>query len=349
MLEFFGSLAPTDLIWLGIMFCATQSALFSGLNLAFFSLNRLELEVAAHDNNRAAQKVLAMRQDANFLLTTILWGNVGINVLLALLSNSVLAGVSAFLFSTVFITLFGEIMPQAYCSRHALKMASLFSPLLRFYQILLYPVAKPSAKILDAWLGKEGIAYLRERDLHRVIKRHIDAVESDLDVLEGVGALNFLQIDDLSVAQEGEVIDAKSIISLPVQLDLPLIPATKPDISDPFLRQVHASGHKWVILTDDEGKSLVVLDADGYLRAALLDTTPSNSQDFNPYTFCHRPIVITEPDLPLGDVIGKFKTGMEAGSDAVIDDDIILVWGEQKRIITGADLLGRLLKGIQAH
>ena len=32
--------------------------------------------------------------------------------------------------------------------------------------------------------------------------------------------------------------------------------------------------------------------------------------------------------------------------DDVIDNDLILVWGEEKRIITGADLLGRLLRGI---
>jgi CBS domain containing-hemolysin-like protein len=70
--------------------------MFSGLNVAFFSVNRLELEVAG-EHSPAARKVLAMRQDANFLLTTILWGNVGINVLMALLSNSVLAGVSAFI------------------------------------------------------------------------------------------------------------------------------------------------------------------------------------------------------------------------------------------------------------
>jgi len=35
-----------------------------------------------------------------------------------------------------------------------------------------------------------------------------------------------------------------------------------------------------------------------------------------------------------------------AGRD-VIDRDIILVWGkEEKRVITGADILGRLLRGI---
>ena len=32
--------------------------------------------------------------------------------------------------------------------------------------------------------------------------------------------------------------------------------------------------------------------------------------------------------------------------DDVIDEDLIIFWGEKKRIITGADILGRLLRGI---
>jgi metal transporter CNNM len=112
-------------IWLGITLCLTQSAMFSGLNLAVFSLNRLNLEVEVAGGNLAAQKVLDLRSDSNFVLTTILWGNVGINVLLTLLSDSVLAGVAAFAFSTILITICGEIAPQAYFSRNALKMATL--------------------------------------------------------------------------------------------------------------------------------------------------------------------------------------------------------------------------------
>lgn len=337
-------LSDPAIIWLGIFICLTQSAMFSGLNLAFFSLNRMELEVAAGEKNRAAQQVLAMRQDANFVLTTVLWGNVSINVLLALLSNSALAGFSAFLFSTIFITLFGEIMPQAYFSRHALKMASLLSPIFRFYQFILYPVAKPSASFLDMWLGKEGIVYLRERELHRVIRKHVESEEAELDVLEGIGALNFLQIDDQPIMKEGEAIDPLSIIALPVQLDLPVIPTVEKTIDDVFLQQVQASKKKWVILTDLEGYPQTVLDADGYLRAVLFD-----EPDFNAYQYCHRPIVVTDPTTPLGDVIGKLKAGDHEQSDEVIDHDIILLWGEKRQIITGADILGRLLKGVHAR
>jgi len=80
------------LTWIGILACLSQSAIFSGLNLAVFSLSRMRLEVEAADGNEAAQRVLKLRSDPNRILTTILWGNVGINVLLTLLSDSVLAG-----------------------------------------------------------------------------------------------------------------------------------------------------------------------------------------------------------------------------------------------------------------
>src|SRR5210317_2656054 len=146
----------STIIWLGILFCITQSAMFSGLNLAFFSITKLRLQIETDKNNLNAIKVAKMREDANYLLTTILWGNVGINVLLTLLSNSVMLGVYAFLFSTIVITFLGEIIPQAYFSRHAMRMASLLSPVIRFYQMVLYPVAKPCALLLDSWLGKES-------------------------------------------------------------------------------------------------------------------------------------------------------------------------------------------------
>jgi hypothetical protein len=40
------------------------------------------------------------------------------------------------------------------------------------------------------------------------------------------------------------------------------------------------------------------------------------------------------------------KMKPEHPEDDVIDQGLILVWGQQRRIITGADLLERLLRGI---
>jgi metal transporter CNNM len=331
------------MIWCAIALCISQSAIFSGLNLAFFSLSRLQLEMESSKGNTAAIKVLALRNDSNFLLSTILWGNVGINVLLTLLSDSVLMGASSFLFSTIAITIIGEITPQAYFSRNALKMASMLSPLIKFYQLLFYLVAKPTGLILDAWLGKEGITYFAESELRGIIRKHIEAEEADMQHVEGIGALNFFRFDEIPVTKEGEIIDPDSIIALPTKLDLPIFPDLTLSTNNDFLRQLHKSGYNWVIITDPAGQPLLVVDADGFLRAALFD-----SDSFDPYHYCHRPIIVTDETMRLSEVILKIRASHAADKsfDGAIEHDVVLVWGNEKRIITGADIFGRLLKGM---
>jgi len=329
------------LTWVGIIFCVSQSAMFSGLNLAFFSITKLRLEIESKKGNPQALRVVKLREDSNFLLTTILWGNVGINVLLTLLSESVMAGIMAFLFSTFAITIFGEIIPQAYFSRHALKVASLLSPALRFYQILLFPVAKPTAVVLDKWLGPEAVQFIKEKDFRELLKIHIESEESDIEKIEGKGTLNFLAIDDLPVSQEGEPIDAGSVIKLQFDDGKPVFPEMELCATDPFLNQIQSSQKKWVILTDNNDEPKFTLNSDGFLRSALFDGPP-----FNPLRHCHRPIIIRGDDTPLGEVIPKLKVQPEHFDDDVIDEDIILIWASQKRIITGSDILGRLMRGI---
>ena len=335
------TLSENILVWVGIVFCLSQSAMFSGLNLALLGVSRLRLEVESSQGSKAAVKILRLRKDFNFLLTTILWGNVAINVLLTLLSNSVMAGLTAFIFSTFLITFFGEIAPQAYFSRHAMRMGSLLAPVIRFYQYLLYPAAKPSAVVLDWWLGKEGIRYFNERDLRTVIRKHIEAEETDVDRLEGIGALNFLALDDIAVTQEGEHIDPNSIIKLPTKEGEPVFPEFERRALDPFLLKVNQSGKKWVIIVDEHDQPCLVLNANHFLREALFGEQP-----INPNVYCHRPIIVDKPDTLLGKVLSGFKVHPKSEVDDVIDNDLILIWDQDKRVITGADILGRLLRGI---
>lgn len=334
----------TDIIiWCAIALCISQSAIFSGLNLALFSISRLHLEVEVKKGNKDAKKILKLRDDSNFLLATILWGNVCINVLLTLLSDSVLAGVSAFLFSTIAITIIGEITPQAYFSRNALKMGSILSPIVRFYQFLFYVVAKPTGLVLDAWLGKEGITYFEESELRNIIRSHITAEEADLNHVEGIGALNFFSMDEIKVIEEGELIDPKSILALPTKLDLPIIPEMTNTADDPFLVLLNQTDYNWVILTNEDGWPLLVLDADGFSRAALFQPN-----EFDPYHYCHRPVVLTDESTSLNEAILEMRmnTSTDKNYDGVIEHDVLLVWGDNKRIITGADIFGRLLKGM---
>jgi hypothetical protein len=327
--------------WLGVIACIFQSGLFAGLNLAVFSLSLLRLQIEADRGNPDAVKVLELRKNANQVLATVIWGNVTTNVLLTLLSGSLLTGLGAFFFSAFAITLLGEIIPQAYFSRNALRMTSRFLPFLVFYRAVLFPLARPTAMLLDWWLGAEGMAYLKEQDIRQLIARH-GASGGEIGRLEATGAQNFLELDDVSVCDEGEIVDAKSILSLPLANQRCVLPPFDRSPNDPFLRQVDASGMKWVIITDTaSGEPVFVLDAHHFLRDALFNELASD-----PNAYWHRPIVVRDMRARLGDVIGRMKVVQERPDDDVIENDMILVWGPQRRIITGSDLLGRLLRGI---
>jgi len=328
-------------IWIGIFTCLAGSAMCSGLTLGFFSLGRVRLELLDQQGNEFAKAILKVRQDANFLLATLLWSNVAVNVLLTLLSERQLVGLWAFFFSLFGITLFGEILPQAYFSRHALRLASKFTPIVHILQFIFYPVAKPSALLLDRIVGKEGIAWLKEHELETLIRIHAAAPESDISGVEGHGASNFLNLDDIPALEEGSPLHPQSIIQLPFDGEKVQFPLAAPSASDPFIKNIHASNEKWVVITDENHTPQMVLDADGFLRELLVEN------QYKPLRHCHRPVILDHIQIPLGEILTQFNVNPEYVEDDVIDHDLILIWTqEHKRIITGADILGRLLRGI---
>ena len=330
--------------WFLIALCLLQSGIFSGLTIGMFGLNRLRLEIEADAKNENARKILEIRRNSHLLLSTLLWGNVGINVLLALLTDSIMSGASAFIFSTVLITIFGEIAPQAYFTRNSLRLGAAFSPLVKFYMVLLYPVAKPSAMILDIWLGKEKLEFFKERSLRIMLKKHISSDSSDIDHLEGLGALNFLSIDDLRVKQEGSVIDPLSIISLPTFNGLVIFPSSEDAEFDTLLETIASSSKKWVIVMDETNEPVMAIDSGSFLRDAIY-----RKKEFNPYKYCHHPIIVRDPEEKIGGVLHKLTVYPVDSEDDVIDNDLLLYWNKddpEKIIITGSDILGRLLRGI---
>jgi hypothetical protein len=88
----------------------------------------------------------------------------------------------------------------------------------------------------------ESIEFLHENQLKGIIQQHIKSDHADVDMVEGRGALNFLDIDDIPISLEGESVHPDSIIQLPTKIDLPLIPKFNKTSDDEFIKMVNASG-----------------------------------------------------------------------------------------------------------
>lgn len=144
------------------------SGLFSGLNLGLMAIDRTELKIiinAGSDVERGyAKKIRPLRDNGNYLLCSLLLGNVLVNATLTILLDDLTSGIVAVIGSTVGIVIFGEIVPQAVCSRHGLAVGANTVWITKFFMAVTFPLSFPISVILNKVLGEElGNVYNRAR------------------------------------------------------------------------------------------------------------------------------------------------------------------------------------------
>jgi len=176
------------------------SGLFSGLTLGLMGLDDIGLQIVANGGNAemaaCAARIAPVRKKGNQLLCTLLLGNVAVNSALSILTAELASGLVGFLVSTALIVIFGEILPQAACSRYALQVGSLTVPVVKFLMLLFYIITKPLSIMLDCLLGREvGTVFSRD-ELMEMLKLQIklgavDETEGEFAKQVAEGAICF--------------------------------------------------------------------------------------------------------------------------------------------------------------
>eukprot|EP00040_Diaphanoeca_grandis_P014455 m.73354 g.73354 ORF g.73354 m.73354 type:complete len:473 (+) comp24548_c0_seq1:136-1554(+) len=146
------------------------AGIFSGLSLGLLSLDKNHLQVLAeqgHANEkRYAQGLLLLCQHHHLLLVTLLLANAGVNEALPLFVDKLVPSpVYTILISVTALLIFGEIIPQALCSRYGLAIGYYFIWFVYVAVFILFPIAWPMAKLLDYLLGHCEGAYFRRAEL----------------------------------------------------------------------------------------------------------------------------------------------------------------------------------------
>ncbi|XP_053670515.1 unextended protein [Anopheles nili] len=192
-----------------ISVCLVFSALFSGLNLGLMSLDRTDLKILCNTGTptekQYAKAIQPVRDHGNFLLCSILLGNVLVNSTFTILLDGLTSGLIAIICSTIAIVIFGEITPQAICSRHGLAVGAKTILITKAVMLLTFPLSYPTSKILDYLLGKEiGNYYDRERlkELVKVTKDINDLDKDEVNVISGVLELSKKTVSDVMTRLE---------------------------------------------------------------------------------------------------------------------------------------------------
>uniref|UniRef100_A0A4W3GXL1 Metal transporter n=1 Tax=Callorhinchus milii TaxID=7868 RepID=A0A4W3GXL1_CALMI len=195
-------------LWLQVVLSAlllSLSGLFSGLNLGLMALDPTELRIVQNCGSprerRHARRIEPIRRQGNYLLCSLLLGNVLVNTTLTILLDDLTgSGLGAVLASTIGIVLFGEIVPQALCSRHGLAVGSNTIVLTKFFMVLTFPLAFPISKVLDVVLGQEiGTVYSREKILEmlRVTGPYNGLDKEELNMIQGALELRSKTVEDI--------------------------------------------------------------------------------------------------------------------------------------------------------
>ena len=142
-------------LWVALVILVGFSAFFSASETAFSSLNQIRLKSRAEDGDSSAARVLAMAEQYDKLLSTILIGNNIVNIAAAsigtILFTQMLGAERGATMSTIVLTIivliFGEVTPKSLAKEMPEKVATAVSPFL----VLLMSLMTPLTWLFTQW------------------------------------------------------------------------------------------------------------------------------------------------------------------------------------------------------
>lgn len=333
---------PRWVLFLLALGCLVVAALVAGLTLGLMSLDMVGLEIMSQSHNPAealaARRIQPVRKQGNLLLVTLLLTNTLASELLPLVLETLYpGGPVALVVSVLSLMLFGEVIPQAVCSRHALQVGAFLIGFVKFLRFIMLPVAWPIAATLDAVLGEEiGTVYSRHElsgliDAHSR-NRHGVLTEDETTILKGTLTLSEKTVADvLTPAEDVFCLDVAAVLDRPT------------------MKLCLRKGHSRVPLYEgDRGnivgllllKQLILIDPDDGVPVRALISKKKKAHKVRV-----SPPLYVSADAALSELLNEFKDGRS--HMALVYDDINKPDGE--RTFLGAVTLEDIVEEILAE
>lgn len=180
------------------------SALFSGTETAFSSVNKLRLKNYEAQGNKQAKTALKLANKFDDVLTTVLIGNNIVNITTSSVSTLIFinifgskgAGISTVVV-TVLVLVFCEVLPKSYAKKNSEKIALKFAAPLSALVTIMKPVVIFFNKLSSLVAKGDESPSVTEDEL----KYMIDEIEEQGVIEEHEGNLvkNALEFDDTTV------------------------------------------------------------------------------------------------------------------------------------------------------
>lgn len=208
------------------------SAFFSASETAFSSLNKIRLRNYADEGDRKAKRTLAVAENFDRLLSTILVGNNVVNMASASIATvlaTAMFGPSgaavATVIMTVLVLIFGEILPKTLAKESSESIAMATSGILSVIIRVLSPVVWIFVKIKDLTVGLIRKAENKPSVTEEELKYIVESIEQEGVLEESESALvqSALEFDEITVQE----ILTPRVDVLALNVDCPMDEAVK--------------------------------------------------------------------------------------------------------------------------
>lgn len=164
-------------IYLGIYVALVLVAgLVSGLTMGLLSLDMMSLNVLATGGKprerKYATKIIPIIKRHHLLLVTLLLTNAVAVESMPLFLDKISNPITAIIVSVTAVLIFGEVVPQAICTRYGLAIGAHLSLLVKFLMLITLPISWPLSKLLDCILGTEHGTFFRRAELSALVDFH---------------------------------------------------------------------------------------------------------------------------------------------------------------------------------
>ncbi|XP_010552479.1 PREDICTED: DUF21 domain-containing protein At1g47330 [Tarenaya hassleriana] len=273
------------------------AGLMAGLTLGLMSLGLVDLEVlikSGRPQDRInAGKIFPVVKNQHLLLCTLLIGNSMAMEALPIFLNKIVPPLAAIVISVTLILMFGEILPQAVCTRYGLKVGAIMAPVVRVLLLLFFPISYPISKVLDWMLGKGHAVLLRRAELKTFVDFHGNEAGKGGDLTHDETTI----ITGALELTEKTAKDAMTPISKAFSLDLDTI------LNLETLNTIMAMGHSRVPVYFGTPTHIIGL----ILVKSLLSVDPRKEVPLRKMTI--RKIPRVSETMPLYDILNEFQKG----------------------------------------
>ncbi|KAF2547557.1 hypothetical protein F2Q70_00019262 [Brassica cretica] len=272
------------------------AGIMSGLTLGLMSLGLVELEILQQSGSSAEKKqaaaILPVVKKQHQLLVTLLLCNAAAMEALPICLDKIFHPFVAVLLSVTFVLAFGEIIPQAICSRYGLAVGANFLWLVRILMIICYPIAYPIGKVLDAVIGHNNTLF-RRAQLKALVSIHSQEAGKGGELTHEETMIISGALDLSEKTAEEAMTPIESTFSLDV--------TTKLDWET--IGKILSKGHSRIPVYLGNPKNIIgLLLVKSLLTVRAEAETPISSVSI-------RKIPRVPSDMPLYDILNEFQKG----------------------------------------